>query len=43
MQHTLAKSTLLTTLLAGATLATQAQVPVPPDKQILSSTYTGTA
>jgi len=37
------KATVLAALLAGTTLATQAQVPVPPDKQILSSAYTGTA
>jgi len=45
MQHAPVKATLLTALLAGASLGTQtqAQVPVPPDKQILSSTYTGTA
>jgi hypothetical protein len=29
--------------LSTATLAAQAQVPVPPDRQILSSAYTGTA
>jgi hypothetical protein len=45
MQHIQMKSTLLAALLAGATLSTQtqAQVPLPPDKQILSSAYTGTA
>jgi hypothetical protein len=45
MQLISTKATVLAALLAGSTLATQtqAQVPLPPDKQILSSAYTGTA
>jgi Protein of unknown function (DUF3604) len=38
-----AKATLMATLLAGYSLATLAQIPPPPDKQILSEAYTGKA
>jgi len=43
MRHKTAKATLMAALLAGYSLATQAQIPVPPDKQILSKAYTGKA
>ncbi len=43
MQQTPTKATVLAALLLGSTLAVQAQVPPPADKQVLSKAYTGTA
>ena len=43
MQYRPAKVALVAALLSSYSLATMAQIPVPPDKQILSTAYTGKA
>ena len=43
MQYKPAKVALVAALLSSYSLATMAQIPVPPDKQILSTAYTGKA
>ena len=43
MKHLLLTAGLTTALISGLSLTTRAQVPVPPDKEILSPQYTGTA